>query len=39
MARKLGIQVGALDVFVPAALRTAPLAAWATLARCGALHP
>ncbi|NKJ42610.1 helicase-related protein [Novosphingobium sp. SG720] len=33
MARKLGIQVGALDVFVPAALRTAPLAAWCALAR------
>lgn len=32
MARTLGIQVGAIDVFVPAALRTAPLNAWARLA-------
>jgi hypothetical protein len=39
MARKLGIQVGALDVFVPAALRSAPLAAWATLARVWGLAP
>jgi ATP-dependent RNA helicase SUPV3L1/SUV3 len=33
MARKLGIQVGAIDVFVPAALRTAPLAAWTRMAQ------
>jgi ATP-dependent RNA helicase SUPV3L1/SUV3 len=31
-ARKLGIAVGALDVFVPAALRPASLAAWAVRA-------
>lgn len=39
MARKLGIQVGALDVFVPGALRSAPLAAWATLAKVWGLAP
>ncbi|KPF54180.1 MULTISPECIES: helicase-related protein [Novosphingobium] len=39
LARRLGIQVGALDVFVPAALRAAPLAAWAALAKVWGLAP
>jgi len=39
MARKLGIQVGALDVFVPAALRAASLAAWTMLAQAWGLAP
>ncbi|MGN6356738.1 MAG: helicase-related protein [Novosphingobium sp.] len=37
--RKLGVRVGALDLFVPAMLRPAPLALWRELALLGGLQP
>ena len=37
--RGLGVRVGALDLFVPAMLRPAPLAMWRELALLGGLQP
>jgi ATP-dependent RNA helicase SUPV3L1/SUV3 len=37
--RALGVRVGALDIFVPAMLRPAPLALWRELAMLGGLKP
>ncbi len=37
--RALGVRVGALDIFVPAMLRPAPLALWRELALLGGLTP
>ncbi|MBA4354120.1 MAG: helicase, partial [Novosphingobium sp.] len=37
--KKLGVRIGALDLFVPAMLRPAPLAAWAMLATVWGAKP
>jgi len=37
--KKLGVRIGALDLFVPAMLRPAPLKLWATLATVWGAHP
>ncbi|MDT0506502.1 helicase-related protein [Novosphingobium sp. MMS21-SN21R] len=37
--KKLGVRIGALDLFVPAMLRPAPLALWAALARVWGAKP
>ncbi|MDT0576225.1 helicase-related protein [Croceicoccus sp. F390] len=37
--RKLGIRIGALDLFIPAMLKPAPLARWASLAQLAGKRP
>ncbi|MFX9224371.1 hypothetical protein ABTO47_19470, partial [Acinetobacter baumannii] len=40
LLKKLGVRIGALDLFVPAAIKPAPLCAWRELAMLrGALLP
>ncbi|HEY6869396.1 MAG TPA: helicase, partial [Novosphingobium sp.] len=36
--RKLGVRIGAIDLFVPAALKPGPLAVWRELAKLRGLH-